>query len=93
MYLVVARAYPGHGLATVATRAAIGASMYAATMAAIDPDARKVADVVVPVPVTDPWLAPLLHVVPLQMLAYEVAKRRGCDIDQPRNLAKSVTVQ
>ncbi|HVG94091.1 MAG TPA: glutamine--fructose-6-phosphate transaminase (isomerizing) [Planctomycetota bacterium] len=58
-----------------------------------DADARKVADVVVPVPVTDPWLAPLLHVVPLQMLAYEVAKRRGCDIDQPRNLAKSVTVQ
>jgi glucosamine--fructose-6-phosphate aminotransferase (isomerizing) len=58
-----------------------------------DADAGKVADVVVPVPVTDPWLAPLLHVVPLQMLAYEVAKRRGCDIDQPRNLAKSVTVQ
>jgi glucosamine--fructose-6-phosphate aminotransferase (isomerizing) len=58
-----------------------------------DSDAAKVCDALLPVPVTDPWLAPILHAVPLQMLAYEVAKRRGCDIDQPRNLAKSVTVQ
>ena len=58
-----------------------------------DADAAKVADRVLRVPSTDPWLAPILHVVPLQLLAYEVAKRRGCDVDQPRNLAKSVTVQ
>jgi len=58
-----------------------------------DAETPKVVDSVICVPATDPWLAPLVHVVPLQLLAYEVAKRRGCDIDQPRNLAKSVTVQ
>lgn len=58
-----------------------------------DTDAPKVADQVLTVPATHPWLAPLLHVVPLQLLAYDVARRRGCDVDQPRNLAKSVTVQ
>jgi glucosamine--fructose-6-phosphate aminotransferase (isomerizing) len=57
-----------------------------------DADAAKVADLVLRVPATDPWLGPLLHVLPLQRLAFEVALRRGCDIDQPRNLAKSVTV-
>ncbi len=58
-----------------------------------DTESPKVADTVLRVPATDPWLAPIVNVVPLQLLAYEVAKRRGCDIDQPRNLAKSVTVQ
>jgi glucosamine--fructose-6-phosphate aminotransferase (isomerizing) len=58
-----------------------------------DADTRKVADHVLPVPAVDEWLGPLVNVLPLQLLAYEVAKRRGCDIDQPRNLAKSVTVQ
>jgi glucosamine--fructose-6-phosphate aminotransferase (isomerizing) len=38
-------------------------------------------------------LSPILMVVPLQMLAYDIAVRRGCDVDQPRNLAKSVTVE
>ena len=38
------------------------------------------------------WL-PILEIVPLQLLAYHVAVRRGCDVDQPRNLAKSVTVE
>ena len=38
-------------------------------------------------------LAPILAVLPLQVLAYEIAVRRGCDVDQPRNLAKSVTVE
>jgi glucosamine--fructose-6-phosphate aminotransferase (isomerizing) len=38
-------------------------------------------------------LAPALVTVPMQLLAYEVATRRGCDVDQPRNLAKSVTVE
>jgi glucosamine--fructose-6-phosphate aminotransferase (isomerizing) len=58
-----------------------------------DADAAKVSDLRLPVPVVEPWLGPLVNVLPLQLLAYEVAKRRGCDIDQPRNLAKSVTVQ
>ncbi|MDJ0973631.1 MAG: glutamine--fructose-6-phosphate transaminase (isomerizing) [Planctomycetota bacterium] len=58
-----------------------------------DDDAPKVADFVLPVPTVDPWIAPIVNVVPLQLLAYETAKRRGCDIDQPRNLAKTVTVQ
>jgi glucosamine--fructose-6-phosphate aminotransferase (isomerizing) len=38
-------------------------------------------------------LNPLLYTIPAQLLAYEVANRRGCDVDQPRNLAKSVTVE
>ena len=58
-----------------------------------DADSPKVSDLLVQVPTLHPWIAPIVHVVPLQLLAYEVAKRRGCDIDQPRNLAKSVTVQ
>ncbi|MBD2636160.1 glutamine--fructose-6-phosphate transaminase (isomerizing) [Limnothrix sp. FACHB-881] len=45
------------------------------------------------VPVTDEWLFPVLNVVPLQLLSYYIAARRGLDVDQPRNLAKSVTVE
>ncbi len=44
-------------------------------------------------PKIHPALQPIVSVVPLQLLAYHVARRRGCDIDQPRNLAKSVTVE
>jgi glucosamine--fructose-6-phosphate aminotransferase (isomerizing) len=58
-----------------------------------DEDVRKVADYVIPVGVTNELLLPILEVVPLQMLAYHIAVRRGCDVDQPRNLAKSVTVE
>jgi glucosamine--fructose-6-phosphate aminotransferase (isomerizing) len=45
------------------------------------------------VPVSEPELAPILLTVPLQLLAYNVAREKGCDIDRPRNLAKSVTVE
>jgi glucosamine--fructose-6-phosphate aminotransferase (isomerizing) len=45
------------------------------------------------VPETEPFLSPLLTVVPLQLLAYYIAVKRGCHVDQPRNLAKSVTVE
>ncbi|MDD3187789.1 MAG: glutamine--fructose-6-phosphate aminotransferase, partial [Bacilli bacterium] len=45
------------------------------------------------IPKTDKLLQPLLTVIPLQMVAYEVAKLRNCDIDKPKNLAKSVTVE
>jgi glucosamine--fructose-6-phosphate aminotransferase (isomerizing) len=50
-------------------------------------------DVIVEVPRTPPLLTPIAMVVPLQLLAYYIAVRRGCDVDQPRNLAKSVTVE
>ena len=50
-------------------------------------------DFIVEVPRTTDLLTPVLMVVPLQLLAYDIAVRRGCDVDQPRNLAKSVTVE
>jgi glucosamine--fructose-6-phosphate aminotransferase (isomerizing) len=49
--------------------------------------------VVLTVPDADPLLMPILLTVPLQLLAYHIAVLRGCDVDQPRNLAKSVTVE
>ena len=55
-------------------------------------DAGFVRDVV-EVPLTDELISPLVNVVPLQLFAYHVAVERGCDVDQPRNLAKSVTVE
>jgi len=48
---------------------------------------------VIEIPETSDLLAPILSIVPLQLLAYHIAVRRGCDVDQPRNLAKSVTVE
>ncbi len=51
------------------------------------------ADHVIGIPETNPLLTPVLAVLPLQLLAYNIAVRRGCDVDQPRNLAKSVTVE
>jgi glucosamine--fructose-6-phosphate aminotransferase (isomerizing) len=45
------------------------------------------------IPPADEFLLPILETVPLQLLAYHIAVRRGCDVDQPRNLAKSVTVE
>ena len=58
-----------------------------------DEEVAKVADHVIPVPASNELLLPILEIVPLQLLAYHVAVRRGCDVDQPRNLAKSVTVE
>ena len=51
------------------------------------------ADIAIPVPETPEFVSPLLTVIPLQLLSYEVALRLGRDIDKPRNLAKSVTVE
>ena len=45
------------------------------------------------IPATTPLLSPVLSVIPLQLLAYHIAILRGCDVDRPRNLAKSVTVE
>ena len=50
-------------------------------------------DVVLTVPDADPLLLPVLLTIPLQLLAYHISVRRGCDVDKPRNLAKSVTVE
>jgi glutamine---fructose-6-phosphate transaminase (isomerizing) len=50
-------------------------------------------DMIVKLPQTHPLLMPVVMVLPLQLLAYHIAVRRGCDVDQPRNLAKSVTVE
>jgi len=58
-----------------------------------DEDVSRAADYVIEVPPTQELLLPVLETVPLQVLAYHIAVRRGCDVDQPRNLAKSVTVE
>ncbi|MBO5619306.1 MAG: glutamine--fructose-6-phosphate transaminase (isomerizing) [Paludibacteraceae bacterium] len=53
----------------------------------------RIADYTIEVPDTEECLSPLLTVIPLQLLAYHIAVEKGCDVDQPRNLAKSVTVE
>ncbi len=58
-----------------------------------DEEIREAADHVLYVPEAPELLLPILEIVPLQLLAYHIAVRRGCDVDQPRNLAKSVTVE
>jgi glucosamine--fructose-6-phosphate aminotransferase (isomerizing) len=50
-------------------------------------------DVMLSLPSTTEMLTPIVMTIPLQLLAYYIAVRRGCDVDQPRNLAKSVTVE
>jgi glucosamine--fructose-6-phosphate aminotransferase (isomerizing) len=55
--------------------------------------AKEASDHIIELPPAPDLLAPLLEIVPLQLLAYHIAVRRGCDVDQPRNLAKSVTVE
>ena len=54
---------------------------------------RKPADHLIEIPAAPEILTPILEILPLQLLAYHIAVRRGCDVDQPRNLAKSVTVE
>jgi glucosamine--fructose-6-phosphate aminotransferase (isomerizing) len=58
-----------------------------------DDELASKADEVIEVPETSRWLLPVLTVLPLQLLAYYIAVWRGCDVDQPRNLAKTVTVE
>ncbi len=58
-----------------------------------DEEITRIADHTITIPETMDALTPILSVIPLQLLAYYIADRRGCDIDQPRNLAKSVTVE
>jgi glucosamine--fructose-6-phosphate aminotransferase (isomerizing) len=65
----------------------------ASRVEALEQILTKPRDVVLPVPDVHPLLMPVLMTIPVQLLAYHVAVRRGCDVDQPRNLAKSVTVE
>lgn len=58
-----------------------------------DDETKKLCDYVIEVPKSNIYLQPIINVVPLQLLAYHIALKRGCDVDQPRNLAKSVTVE
>jgi glutamine---fructose-6-phosphate transaminase (isomerizing) len=58
-----------------------------------DEEIKEAADHILYVPPAPEELSPILEIVPLQLLAYHIAVRRGCDVDQPRNLAKSVTVE
>ncbi len=58
-----------------------------------DTKIEKLADYVIPIPTTLDMLQPIISIIPLQLLAYHIAVMRGCDVDQPRNLAKSVTVE
>lgn len=70
-----------------------GAEVLALTTEEFKEKMEKTVDATVAVPVTHPVLQPSLGVVPLQLFSYYVALQRGCDIDKPRNLAKSVTVE
>jgi len=58
-----------------------------------DNEAREIADHVIEIPHASDLTSPILSIIPLQLLAYHIGVRRGCDVDQPRNLAKSVTVE
>ncbi len=58
-----------------------------------DAELERIAETILPVPASNPILTPLILSIPLQLLAYHVAVERGTDVDQPRNLAKSVTVE
>jgi len=56
-------------------------------------EGTEIFDYLIPLPLTDEWMSPLLTVIPMQLLSYHIAAHRGLDVDQPRNLAKSVTVE
>ena len=69
------------------------AQVLALTTESVKADVERVTDSVMTIPDTHELLLPSLAVVPLQLFAYYIALYRGCDIDKPRNLAKSVTVE
>ena len=70
-----------------------GARVLVVCCESLQEKSAAIADEVWPIPDVDPLLAPLLAIIPLQLLAYYMAVSRGCDVDKPRNLAKSVTVE
>ena len=64
-----------------------------AIAAECDQRIAQVADEVIFIPQVEEFLQPIVSAIPLQLLAYHIAVLRGCDVDKPRNLAKSVTVE
>ena len=80
-------------LSNLQEAAARGGRIIAFTDAEGAPALRRFASRVVVLPTVDPFVAPILHAIPVQMLAYHVAVLKGTDVDQPRNLAKAVTVE
>jgi len=80
-------------MANVKEVKARGADVLCITLESREEDARKIADNVITIPAVYPTLRPSLSLIPLQLFAYYVAIYRGCDVDKPRNLAKSVTVE
>ena len=58
-----------------------------------DEQVKAIADDIIEIPETNEHLVPLIATIPLQILSYYIAVMRGCNVDQPRNLAKSVTVE
>lgn len=80
-------------MANVKEVKARGAEVLCVTLDRLGQEAAKTADHVITVPETHPMLQPSLNVLPLQTFAYYTALARGCDVDKPRNLAKSVTVE
>ena len=80
-------------MANVKEVKARGATVICLTTEEFAEEARRTADVVVEVPKVHPLLQPSVNIVPLQLFSYFTALNRGCDVDKPRNLAKSVTVE
>lgn len=70
-----------------------GADVFGVTTSKLEEEIKKTVSSVVTVPLTHPLLQPSLTIIPLQVFAYYVSLLRGCDVDKPRNLAKSVTVE
>ena len=84
----------GPGIGTLTQSLALtGAQVVAVCRESLAAKVRGQVDEVIVVPDADDLLAPLLAVIPLQLFAYCMAVARGCDVDKPRNLAKSVTVE
>ncbi len=93
---VVAIAMPGkvyEKAISNAQEAKAGDSHLYGVVAADDKDAKEIFDKVLPVPTVEELLSPVLTVIPMQLMSYHIAAMRGLDVDQPRNLAKSVTVE
>ncbi len=80
-------------MANVKEVKARGADVLCITLERFEEQAKQIADNVVAVPAVHPMLQPSLSLIPLQLFSYYVAVYRGCDVDKPRNLAKSVTVE
>ncbi len=92
---VVAIAMPGMVYEKVLSNAqeAKARDAYLIGVTPINDEASETFDKLIPIPIVEELLSPILTVIPLQLLAYHIAARRGLDVDQPRNLAKSVTVE